>query len=285
MVLDHVAQRAGFLVVGAARLDADALADRDLHVVDVIPVPQGLEDAIGPAEDEDVLDGLLPEVVVDPVDLILAPRRCHHLVERPRRGQIAPERLLDDDAHPALAALRRAVQPRLAEPRDQVRVERRGRRHVEEPVAARAALALDVAHVGVQAGVDRGVGGVAGIVEEGLREAVPHPGRRRLDAGEVGDGLAHEDAEPVVVHLGAPDADHREGLGEDAPLEHRPQGGHELPARQVAGGAEDHEDAGLIRRRACHRETFPLRAAASPCARSARAPAGPARPSRRGGGG
>ena len=94
-----------------------------------------------------------------------------------------------------------AVQPRLAEPRDQVRVERRGRRHVEEPVAARAALALDVAHVGVQAGVDRGVGGVAGIVEEGLREAVPHPGRRRLDAREVGDGLAHEGAELVVVHL------------------------------------------------------------------------------------
>jgi hypothetical protein len=152
VVLDHVAQRAGLLVVRAARLDADALADGDLHVVDVVPVPQGLEDAIGPAEDEDVLDGLLPEVVVDPVDLVLAPRRGHDLVERPRRGQIAPERLLDDDAHPALAALRRAVQPRLAEPRDQMRVERRWRRHVEEPVAARAALALDGAHVGVQAG-------------------------------------------------------------------------------------------------------------------------------------
>ena len=59
VVLDHVAQRAGLLVVRAARLDADALADRDLHVVDVVPVPQGLEDAVGPAEDEDVLDGLL----------------------------------------------------------------------------------------------------------------------------------------------------------------------------------------------------------------------------------
>ena len=156
MVLDHVAQRAGLLVVRAARLDADALADRDLHVVDVVPVPEGLEDAIGPAEDEDVLHGLLPEVVVDPVDLILAPRRRHDLVERPRRREIAAERLLDHDAHPALACRpARGSCPASPRCRDEVRVERRGRRHVEEPVAARAALALDVAHVGVEARVDR----------------------------------------------------------------------------------------------------------------------------------
>jgi hypothetical protein len=40
-------------------------------VVDVLAVPHRLEDAVGEAEDEKVLDGLLAEVVVDAVDLRL----------------------------------------------------------------------------------------------------------------------------------------------------------------------------------------------------------------------
>ena len=41
MVLHHVAQRAGLLVVAAAALDADRLGHRDLHVVDEVAVPDG----------------------------------------------------------------------------------------------------------------------------------------------------------------------------------------------------------------------------------------------------
>ena len=72
VVLDHVAQRAGLLVVAAAPLDAERLGDGDLHVVDVAAVPERLEDAVGEAEDQDVLDRLLAEVVVDAVDLRLS---------------------------------------------------------------------------------------------------------------------------------------------------------------------------------------------------------------------
>ena len=60
------------VVVAAAPLDADRLGHRDLHVVDVTAVPDRLEDAVGEAEDQQVLDGLLPEVVIDAVDLLLA---------------------------------------------------------------------------------------------------------------------------------------------------------------------------------------------------------------------
>ena len=59
------------VVVAAAALDADRLGDGDLHVVDVAAVPDRLEDAVGEAEDHQVLDGLLAEVVIDAVDLLL----------------------------------------------------------------------------------------------------------------------------------------------------------------------------------------------------------------------
>ena len=69
MVLENVADRAGLLVERSAVLDADRLGHRDLHVVHVAPVPERLEDAVPEAEDQQVADRLLPEVVVDAVDL------------------------------------------------------------------------------------------------------------------------------------------------------------------------------------------------------------------------
>ncbi len=70
VVLDDVAEGAGGLVEGAAAFDADGFGGGDLDVVDVVAVPDVLEDAVGEAEDEDVLDGLLAEVVVDAEDLV-----------------------------------------------------------------------------------------------------------------------------------------------------------------------------------------------------------------------
>jgi hypothetical protein len=74
MVLDDVTDDAGLLVESRPVLDADRLADRDLDMVDVGVVPDGLEDRVGEAEREDVLDGLLAQVVVDAEDLALRER-------------------------------------------------------------------------------------------------------------------------------------------------------------------------------------------------------------------
>ena len=88
VVLHHVAQRAGRVVVAAAPLDADGLGHRDLHVVHVAPVPDRLEDAVGEPEDHQVLDGLLPEVVIDAVDLplVAAPGPAPGSARAPTRG-------------------------------------------------------------------------------------------------------------------------------------------------------------------------------------------------------
>ena len=69
MVRHHVAQRPGRLVEIGAPLDPDRLGDRDLHMVDVVAVPQRLEDAVGEAQHHDVLDRLLAEEMVHPIDL------------------------------------------------------------------------------------------------------------------------------------------------------------------------------------------------------------------------
>ncbi len=102
VVLHHVAQRARRVVVAAALLDADRLGDGDLHVVDVAAVPERLEDAVGEAEHQDVLDGLLAQVVVDAVDLVLVEAPAEQLRFSARaEAEVAAERLLDDDPPPA----------------------------------------------------------------------------------------------------------------------------------------------------------------------------------------
>ena len=111
VILDHVAQRAGFLVVGAAALHADRFRGGDLHVVDVAPVPQRLEDAVAEAERQDVLHGFLAEVMIDAVDLGLVERAVQFVAQLSRAGQIVAERLFDDDAAPARRPCRRSAAP------------------------------------------------------------------------------------------------------------------------------------------------------------------------------
>ena len=75
MVLDHVAQHAGLVVVAAALADVDFLGHGDLHVVDVVAVPHRLENRVGEPQHEQVLHRLFAEIVVDAVDLLLAGTR------------------------------------------------------------------------------------------------------------------------------------------------------------------------------------------------------------------
>ena len=71
VVLEHVAEHAGLFVVAGALLDAEGLGGDDPDVVDVVAVPQRLEDRVGQPEGEHVLHRLFGEVVVDPEDLVL----------------------------------------------------------------------------------------------------------------------------------------------------------------------------------------------------------------------
>ena len=111
MVDDDVAQRADRVVEVAAVLDPEVLGHRDLHGLEVVPVPERLEHRVREAQVEDLLEPHLPEVVVDPVELRLVDVLVQLVGELRGGGAVVAERLLDDDA-------RVLGQARLGEPLD-----------------------------------------------------------------------------------------------------------------------------------------------------------------------
>lgn len=95
---DHVPVGAGLLVERGARADPERLRHIDLDMVDVIAVPDRLEEAAGEAQGEDVLRRLHAEEVVDAEDPLLAQDLMDDFVELAPARQVGPKRLLHD--HP-----------------------------------------------------------------------------------------------------------------------------------------------------------------------------------------
>ena len=141
VVGDHVAQGSGIVEVSAAAFHAYGLGVRDLHVIDVAAVPDGLEDGVVEAEDHDVLHGLFAQVVIDAENLVLRQHALDVAVQGLGRIQIVAERLLDDHAPPVSGVLlRQSGLSQLLHDRG----EELGRgRQIEEIVALRVALGVD----------------------------------------------------------------------------------------------------------------------------------------------
>src|ERR1051325_2609133 len=98
MVLHHVAQGAGAVVELSAALDAESFRHRDLHAFDKLAIPQRLEKGICETEEEQILHCAFAQVVIDAKFSFFAENALHHGVYLPRGGEIASERLFDDDA-------------------------------------------------------------------------------------------------------------------------------------------------------------------------------------------
>ena len=103
MVLKHVAHHAGSFVIAAAIFHADGFRRGDLHVVDVVPVPDRLEHRVGETEHQDVLHRFFAEVMIDAVDLLLVEDLVNAVIELARGLQIGAERFFDDHARARLA--------------------------------------------------------------------------------------------------------------------------------------------------------------------------------------
>src|SRR6202034_4253421 len=140
VILDHVAQRAGFLVIRAAAFHPDGFRRGDLHVVHIIPTPQRLEDAVAEAKREDVLYGLLAEIMVDAVDLGFVEDFMQLRAQLLSAGQVVPERLFHYNAAPALAFSRVGRAPALRNPN--ILAWLRGK--IKQNIAPGVALAFDL---------------------------------------------------------------------------------------------------------------------------------------------
>ena len=224
---DHVAKRARGVVEGGARADRERLRHVELDVVDVVAVPDRLEEAVREPQREHVLHGLLAEEVVDAEDLLLGEDAVHDGVQRAGRLEVGPERLLHDHAC-AVGEARGAE--RLDDPGHGLR------RHGE--VVQASHLAADRVLGALRRGGELVAGtDVRGRVGEVRRELVP--ARAGLEAAELLRRLPGEGAELVVAERAPRGADDPVPPREQAGLEEVVEAGEELPLGEVAGRAEE----------------------------------------------
>ena len=166
MVWHHVAQRAGRVVELAARADIDELRRCDLHVVDIVVVPQRLDHHIRKARRHDVLDGFLAEEMVDAVDLAFMRVVQQPCVQCLRRREIVAEGLFDRDA--AEGAGRLVHQPVFGKLFRNVAEKLRRHGKIEGGIGARrmGEIVRDFL-------VDAVLGEIAGDIADALAQALP----------------------------------------------------------------------------------------------------------------
>ena len=100
MIGNHVAQGAGGFVKAAAMFHAHSFGGGNLHVVDVVTIPERFDNVVGKTKDHQVLDGFFAEIVVDAVDLIFGEDLLEVLVELFGGFQIVAKRFFHDHASP-----------------------------------------------------------------------------------------------------------------------------------------------------------------------------------------
>src|SRR5581483_2533212 len=98
VVLDHIANCPGGVVKLTTPLDAERFSHRDLHTLDGIPVPDGLQKTIGEAKEQKIEDCLFTEVVVDPKDFRFRKHRMKCGIQLLGRSKIVSKGLLDNDS-------------------------------------------------------------------------------------------------------------------------------------------------------------------------------------------
>ena len=138
MVLDHVPQGTGMVVIITAVADPQVLGHRDLHVIDVVPVPDRLENAVGKPKSQDVLNRFLAEVVIDAKNLGFIEEFAQAAIQSAGRIQIMAEGFFHDDAAIAPVAVELGVRQTLGQGLDHT-----GRhRHVKDAIGLEAPLVL-----------------------------------------------------------------------------------------------------------------------------------------------
>src|SRR5271166_4588314 len=140
MIGHHVAQSAGAFIEAPTVLNSYSLGYGDLNVVNMVAVPERLENAVCEAQHQDVLDRFLSEEVIDPIDLVFGQHLEDLRVEGFGRCQIVPEGFLND--HPPPGVLRLEGEPGVAELLDDGAEEPFGDRQIEQDIGCIVLLPL-----------------------------------------------------------------------------------------------------------------------------------------------
>ena len=98
VILNDVPDGADGVVEARAPLDSESLGHRDLHALDPVAVEAALEERIGGAKVDDVLDRLFAEIMVDSENGLFGKEGIERLAQRLGRGRVVPEGLFEDQA-------------------------------------------------------------------------------------------------------------------------------------------------------------------------------------------
>src|SRR5215510_9722229 len=98
MVLHHITNGARLIVEGASALNAKLLRHRDLDTFDVVAIPERLEKRVCESEIQHILNGPLPEVMIDTEYRFLRKSADQDLIQVLCRYEVGSKRLFDDDA-------------------------------------------------------------------------------------------------------------------------------------------------------------------------------------------
>ena len=241
MVLDHVAGDADAVEVAGPAADADVLGHGDLDVVDVVVVPDRLEQLVGEPQRHQVLHRLLAQVVVDPEHRRRGEDAGDDPVQLPGAGQVVPERLLDHHpapltgAAPRPARARGAGRPRSGTARVGWTGRTRGCRRCRAPRPARAM-------VSGQIGERLVVPDLARDEPDSLRQLLPDLLAERRP-GVLPHGVVHDLGEVLVLPLPAGEPDQGEAGRQQPAVGQVVDRRHQLLGGQIPGDAEDHQHA------------------------------------------
>jgi hypothetical protein len=233
MVLHHVAECPGHVVVVGAALHSERLSHRDLHVVDAVGVPQRLEKGVGKPGDEQVLHTLLAEVVVDAEDLLLVEDLTDRVVDRPCGRQVVPDRLLE---HHTGRFVDQAV---LGETGADGPEQPRRAGEVEHPDPLLPLMLENPAELRPI----RGLGEVESQVGQAIEEALDGRGIEFLGGDETGQLTGDLVAVPLLAQARAGDPDNAGTAGQLAVAVSEVQRGQELADGEITGSPEDDEVA------------------------------------------
>ena len=237
MVGHHVPEGTGFFVVATTLLDTDLLCHGDLDVIHVASVPDGLENAVRESEHQDVLDGLLSQIVVDSVDLLLAQRLPEITVQVTGGLEIPPERLLDDHPPPVPGGL--PDKARLAELTDDPGEGTRRRCEVVQVVSTSFVLRIHAGELARQAPVGVRVTEIASDIADALLQPVPGFGSE-LVLEELPDVPVEPIDEGLRREFAACDADDGEALRQQPSRREIVESRNQLALGEITRGPEDH---------------------------------------------
>ena len=98
VVLNHIAHGAGLVVEIAAAFHPKLFRNGDLHVLDQATPPQRLEQCVAETQCHEILNCLLAQVVINPVNLFLGEHRCDLFVDEICRRRVMTQGLFEN--HP-----------------------------------------------------------------------------------------------------------------------------------------------------------------------------------------